>query len=201
MREDTERVVRGRMRTFVLAAFAVLALLFAGMALLTVERVRETQQHTRLLVDNMLESVRLVSAMGRDVDRERLLLDEHIFEKGAPRMRQLEWDMADVEADFRTKATAYEPIVTLPGEREVWDRLQREVMAAAAETEQSQFDLLANRTAENYARMRANGVSIIEPAPVGLIAALREAARQPIAAWKAKTSPEAVEIADWAIKQ
>ena len=79
--------------------------------------------------------------------------------------------------------------------------LQREVMAAAAETEQSQFDLLANRTAENYARMRANGVSIIEPAPVGLIAALREAARQPIAAWKAKTSPEAVEIADWAIKQ
>lgn len=79
--------------------------------------------------------------------------------------------------------------------------VQREVMAAAAETEQSQFDLLANRTAENYARMRANGVSIIEPAPVGLIAALRDAAQEPIAAWKAKTSPEAIEIADWAMKQ
>ena len=79
--------------------------------------------------------------------------------------------------------------------------LQREVMAAAAETEQSQFDLLANRTADNYARMRANGVSIIEPAPSSLIAALREAARGPIAAWKAQTSPQAVEIADWAIKQ
>jgi TRAP-type C4-dicarboxylate transport system substrate-binding protein len=79
--------------------------------------------------------------------------------------------------------------------------LQREVMAAAAETERSQLDLLANRTAENYARMRANGVSIIEPAPFGLIAALRQAAREPIAAWKAKTSREAVEIADWAIKQ
>ena len=81
------------------------------------------------------------------------------------------------------------------------EQIQREVIAAAAETEQSQFDLLANRTAENYARMRANGVSIIEPAPSGLIAALREAARAPIAAWKAKTAPEAVEIADWAIKQ
>jgi TRAP-type C4-dicarboxylate transport system substrate-binding protein len=79
--------------------------------------------------------------------------------------------------------------------------LQREVMAAAAETEQSQSELLANRTAENYARMRANGVRIIEPAPSALIAALREAAKAPIAAWKAKTSPQAVEIADWAIKQ
>jgi TRAP-type C4-dicarboxylate transport system substrate-binding protein len=74
-------------------------------------------------------------------------------------------------------------------------------MAAAAETERSQLDLLANRTAENYARMRANGVSIIEPAPSGLIAALRQAALAPIAAWKAKTSPAAIEIADWAIKQ
>ena len=79
--------------------------------------------------------------------------------------------------------------------------LQREVMAAAAETEQSQFELLANRTAENYALMRANGVSIIEPAPAGLTAALREAAKAPIEAWKAKTSPEAVELADWAMKQ
>jgi hypothetical protein len=30
---------------------------------------------------------------------------------------------------------------------------------------------------------------------------LGDAAQEPIAAWKAKTSPEAVEIADWAIKQ
>ncbi|HLG81100.1 MAG TPA: TRAP transporter substrate-binding protein DctP [Bradyrhizobium sp.] len=79
--------------------------------------------------------------------------------------------------------------------------LQREVMAAAAETEQSQIDLIANRTAENYARMRANGVSIVEPAPAGLIAALREAAKGPIVAWKEKTSPEAIAIVDWAIKQ
>jgi TRAP-type C4-dicarboxylate transport system substrate-binding protein len=79
--------------------------------------------------------------------------------------------------------------------------VQREVMAAAAETEQSQFDLLANRTAENYARMRANGVTIVQPAPSGVIAALRDAARQPIAAWKAKSSPQAVEIVDWAIQQ
>jgi hypothetical protein len=37
--------------------------------------------------------------------------------------------------------------------------------------------------------MRANGASIIEPAPVSLIAALRDAVQEPIAALTAKTSP------------
>jgi len=81
------------------------------------------------------------------------------------------------------------------------DATQKQVMAAAAETEQSQFDLLANRTAENYARMRANGVTIAEPAAGPLIAALRRAATDPIAAWRAKAAPDAIEIVDWAIRQ
>jgi TRAP-type transport system periplasmic protein len=75
------------------------------------------------------------------------------------------------------------------------------VLAAAAETEQSQFDLLANRTAENYARMRANGVNIAEQAPAPVLAVLRQAAANPIAAWRARVAPDAVEIVDWAIRQ
>ncbi|WP_407174955.1 TRAP transporter substrate-binding protein [Bradyrhizobium sp. STM 3562] len=81
------------------------------------------------------------------------------------------------------------------------DALKGEVEAAAAKTEQSQFDLLANRSSENYARMRANGVSIAEPAPPALIATLRQAATAPIAAWKARNSTVAVEIVEWAMKQ
>jgi TRAP-type C4-dicarboxylate transport system substrate-binding protein len=78
---------------------------------------------------------------------------------------------------------------------------QKQVMAAATETEQSQFDLLANRTAENYARMRQSGVTITEPAPAVVTAALRAAAAKPIAAWKDHAGSEAVEIVDWAIRQ
>ena len=80
------------------------------------------------------------------------------------------------------------------------DELRAQVMAAAAETEQSQFELLANRTTENYARMRANGVVIAEPAPAAIVAALRQAAAKPLAAWKAGASAEAIAIADWAIQ-
>jgi TRAP-type C4-dicarboxylate transport system substrate-binding protein len=42
---------------------------------------------------------------------------------------------------------------------------QSQVLAAAAETERHQFDLLAHRTSENYARMRENGVHIADTAP------------------------------------
>lgn len=75
------------------------------------------------------------------------------------------------------------------------------VDAAAAETEKSQIELLVNRTAENYARMRANGVSIDEPVSPAIIAALRKAGGGPIAAWQARVSPEAAAILEWANRQ
>ena len=78
---------------------------------------------------------------------------------------------------------------------------QAAVDAAAAETQASQVELLVNRTAENYARMRANGVSIDEPAPPAIIAALKKAGSGPIEAWRAKVSPEAAAILDWANSQ
>ncbi|WJR79037.1 TRAP transporter substrate-binding protein [Bradyrhizobium sp. NP1] len=76
--------------------------------------------------------------------------------------------------------------------------VQAEVMAAAAETEKSQFDLLANRTAENYAQMRANGVTIADSVPSSIATALREAAHAPVDAWKAKVGAEAAAIVDGA---
>jgi TRAP-type C4-dicarboxylate transport system substrate-binding protein len=79
--------------------------------------------------------------------------------------------------------------------------IQDRVIRAAAETEQKQFELLADRTAENYARMRANGVTIAEPAPSALIAALKRGADKPIAAWKAKVPVEAAAIVDGASGQ
>jgi TRAP-type C4-dicarboxylate transport system substrate-binding protein len=79
--------------------------------------------------------------------------------------------------------------------------MQREVLAAAAETEQSQLALLAHRTSENYARMRNNGVNITEPAPPSLVAALRSAATGAIAAWETQAGADATAIVEWARQQ
>jgi TRAP-type C4-dicarboxylate transport system substrate-binding protein len=79
--------------------------------------------------------------------------------------------------------------------------VQAQVMTAAVETEKSQFDLLASRTAENYARMRSNGVSIADGVPPSVTAALRQGAAAPIAAWKSKVPAEAAAIVDGMIRQ
>lgn len=79
--------------------------------------------------------------------------------------------------------------------------MQREVLAAAAETEQSQLALLAHRTTENYARMRDNGVKIAEPAPPSLVAALRTAATGTITAWEAQAGADAAAIVEWVKQQ
>lgn len=79
--------------------------------------------------------------------------------------------------------------------------MQREVLAAAAETEQNQLALLAHRTTENYARMRDNGVNIAEPAPQSLVAALRKAATATIAAWETQVGADAAAIVEWAKQQ
>lgn len=84
---------------------------------------------------------------------------------------------------------------------ELPEPMQREVLAAATETEQSQFALLAHRSTENYARMRDNGVRIAEPAPPSLVAALQKAAAAAIATWQAQAGTEAAAIVEWARQQ
>jgi TRAP-type C4-dicarboxylate transport system substrate-binding protein len=79
--------------------------------------------------------------------------------------------------------------------------MQREVLAAAAETEQSQLALLAHRTTENYARMRDNGVKIAEPAPASVVTALRTAATGTIIAWEAQAGADAAAIVEWTKQQ
>jgi TRAP-type C4-dicarboxylate transport system substrate-binding protein len=84
---------------------------------------------------------------------------------------------------------------------ELSEPMQREVLAAAAETEQSQYALLAHRTSENYARMRDNGVHIAEPAPASLVAALRRAATATITAWQTQAGTDGAAIVEWAKQQ
>jgi TRAP-type C4-dicarboxylate transport system substrate-binding protein len=78
---------------------------------------------------------------------------------------------------------------------EAWSRLddagRTAIEAAAHETSERQWALLANRLAENFARMRANGVTIDDKPPAEVMAALRTAADASIADWLLKAGPDA----------
>jgi len=64
-------------------------------------------------------------------------------------------------------------------------------MPRPPETENSQIELLANRTARELRADARQRRSIDQPAPPPFIAALKKAGSGPIAAWQAKASPEA----------
>lgn len=71
------------------------------------------------------------------------------------------------------------------------------VLAAARETEASQSALLETRTQDNYARMRAHGVTILDPPPTGLVAHLRASAAPTLAGWRAKVPGDIGRMAEF----
>ena len=62
---------------------------------------------------------------------------------------------------------------------------------AARETTERQWSVLASRLAENFTRMRQNGVAIDEKPPADVMAALHAAADATIADWLARVGPDA----------
>jgi TRAP-type C4-dicarboxylate transport system substrate-binding protein len=78
---------------------------------------------------------------------------------------------------------------------DLWKSLDAQAQAivegAALETEARQWHALEGRLAINYARMRAQGVTIETEVAPDLRARLREAAREAIEAWVAVAGPEA----------
>jgi len=65
---------------------------------------------------------------------------------------------------------------------------------AARETSARQWEALAARLGENFARMRQNGVVIDEKPPADVMAALRAAAETVVADWTKRAKPEAQRI-------
>jgi TRAP-type transport system periplasmic protein len=78
---------------------------------------------------------------------------------------------------------------------DTWTKLDDAGRAALSEaaraTTEHQWSVLAARLTENFARMRANGVTIDETPPADVMAALRAAADVSVADWLGRASPEA----------
>ena len=79
-----------------------------------------------------------------------------------------------------------------------WDALddvdRAAIEDAARESSSRQWAALAGRLAENYARMRANGVTIDEKPPADVMNALRAAAETVVADWSTRAGSEAQRV-------
>ena len=73
---------------------------------------------------------------------------------------------------------------------------QDAIVRAGNDTTAHQWNLLKSRVAENYDRMRENGVTIDEHPPQPVMKELGAAAKSTLAEWKQKAGPEAAKVLD-----
>lgn len=75
------------------------------------------------------------------------------------------------------------------------------VDAAAAETEQRQWSAIRSRLDENYARMRANGVTIRTEVSPDVAQSLAAAGKAAVEDWRAKVGPDGAAVLDSFLKR
>jgi hypothetical protein len=107
---------------FVVAAFSVLGIAIVAVTGWALSQTWALQHETTEIVDDMLTSVRLLGEVQTAIYRRQLLINRHILASSAEEMRTVEVELAAVDAKVSAAMRGYEPWVTLPGEREAWDR-------------------------------------------------------------------------------
>jgi signal transduction histidine kinase len=119
------------------AAVAAVIALFAIINVVAIYEMRTVEERNRLVVDNMLSSIQLVSRLGHDIDAERLYVHAHIDEKSPVERARIDRRMAGLKADFDDAARAYEATATEPGEQLAWDLLKQNAAALARPTQRA----------------------------------------------------------------
>jgi signal transduction histidine kinase len=133
------------------APFLLLSALFALTDVLAMRHQSKLRVETEGVVQDMVTDIELMSQMRRDLDRIRLLADQHVLEEGAGGRAALETSLASSEGDFADAAAKYESMPMLPGEQGPWRELKAELTAikprleAVLEASRRNDDVVAQR--------------------------------------------------------
>jgi signal transduction histidine kinase len=125
---STARVdARPSRRSSTAGRFVVVGFSFVGIGIIaaTVWALSQTwalERGTAEIVNDMLTSIRLLGEVQTSVYRRQLLINRHILASSTAEMRAVEGHLGAVDRKVSAAIRAYEPWVTLPGEREAWDR-------------------------------------------------------------------------------
>jgi signal transduction histidine kinase len=130
-------MLRRRSKPLLVIAFASVCTILIGAQLAGYFQWRRVRGNVDELTANALSSIRLVQRMGLDIERERILIDRHIFAHERDQMTELELQIANVEADFDVAAINYVPIAVFPGEAAAWHRLTFDAAALAPRVERA----------------------------------------------------------------
>jgi len=124
---------RANYARFVLGlALAAMATAALAIAIASERRSRNVIAQVQLSTDDAVESIRLVQVMGMDVLRQRILLDQHIYENAPERIGAVDREISVNRMAFMLAAIQYAPLARFPGEAEAWHRLLDDIAALNA---------------------------------------------------------------------
>jgi signal transduction histidine kinase len=146
------RQARVRSRGFLLSAFIALAALFACLDLVAMRRATVVRRQTRELVQDALAGVDLMSRIGCDLERVRLLLDAHIYASEDVPWSRVEGRIEEAQRDVREASQAYDVIAASDAaEESLWRGLKADLasldqpVADALELSRRDLDEAARR--------------------------------------------------------
>jgi signal transduction histidine kinase len=108
------------------ARFVVVGFAFVGIGIVaaTVWALSQTwalERGTAEIVNDMLTSIRLLGQVQTAIYRRQLLINRHILASSPEEMHVVEGQLGTVDRQVSAAMRAYEPWVTLPGEKEAWE--------------------------------------------------------------------------------
>jgi hypothetical protein len=106
----------------VIVGFALIGVSIVAVTVWELSRSRTLRHSTAEIVNDMLTSIRLLGELETAIDRRQLLVNRHIVASSVEEMHAVEAQLDVVDRKVSAAMRAYEPWVTLPGEREAWER-------------------------------------------------------------------------------
>jgi signal transduction histidine kinase len=183
MNHETRSPKRNQHRLII--GLGIIALIFIAQGLVSSVLTRGAEGRARRLSETSIASIEQVTRVARDIDQQRILIDDHILEKNAAKMASVESRLSDVEADLQQAAQVYTPLLDLPNEPAIWDdaqailkRLQREI-GVVLELSRRNLDQEAlarmSRMLGDYDELNRNLIDLIQLNQVGAARALVKA--------------------------
>ena len=164
-------------------SFIVIIAAFVIGNIVSIYEMRNSQAQVRLITKYAGTNIELVTRLQRDLDRKRLLIEDHILEKQTKDMNRIEAEMAKVDADIAAALPSYEALGDVAGERAVLRQLAAEIgaikphIANVVSLSQKNLDVEAEAKAQTVEPLFQN----IEEATGALLAINHARANQEVA--------------------
>ncbi|HUK32490.1 MAG TPA: ATP-binding protein, partial [Vicinamibacterales bacterium] len=140
-------------RKKLLAALFLIAVVFVVQGAVNAVLARRAEAEAQGIYSNSLTSIIAVARIARDVDQQRIVVDDHVFESAATQMEADERRLAEIRKDIRTASSVYEPLTDLPNEARIWREAQASLARFDAITDEAIRLSRKNLDAEARARM------------------------------------------------